>query len=594
MKAINNAISSFLTWRLRHLSHRHFVLILSVLVGLFVGGFSVGVKLAVFEFYHLVRDLKTASNIFILFFFPLIGLLLTYGVSRFIFKDKIGHGVTNVLFNISKQSSLLKKRLFLSRIITAIITVGFGGSVGLEAPMIVTGSSFGSNFGKILHLHYKTRTLLIGCGSAAAIAGIFNSPIAGVIFVLEVIYSEIKIEKFIPILISSVCASLISKFFQDHALFNFVLEEKFIFSDLPYYISLGIFCGFIAVYFNRIHFWIEGKLGDVKNDLFRILIGGGILSLIILLFPSMYGEGYEIIRELISGHKELLETHHFVFPGLSGNSSIIVTLCIIILLKAVASACTVGSGGSGGIFAPSLFLGGLSGFLITKLSGVLGLNSSLSTSNFTLVGMCGVLTGVLHAPLTGIFLIAEITGGYTLILPLMLVSALSYVTTRLFESNSIYTKHLIEQGHLIKDNKDKEILSLIQKKKLIERGEPVLLETDPIHKLIEILKISDKIKFAVLDEKSRLKGVINWEDVKTSIFNKETNSELTVGTIMHNAKTIIKDQDSTNEIMSKFEKSGSWCLPAISSNGIYLGFIYKETLFKFYRERLIKQDQQEL
>ena len=594
MKTFNRTISSFLAWRLRHLSHRNFILIISVFVGLFVGTFAVGVKIMIFEFYHLVKSLKEVSSVYFWFFFPLIGLILTSLIAHNIFKDKIGHGVTNVLYKISKDSSNIKKRLFLSRIITAIVTVGFGGSVGLEAPMIVSGSAFGSNLGKLLHLHYKSRTLLIGCGSAAAIAGIFNSPIAGVIFVLEVIYSEIKIEKFIPILISSVCASLISVFFQDEVLFNFDLKDALVVSDIPYYIVLGIFCGLVALYFTRVHYWVEAKLENTKNNTFRILIGGGVLCLIIFLFPSMYGEGCETIRGLIAGTRTSLEHHDLIFKSFGVTGNILITVTFVILLKAVASACTVGSGGSGGVFAPSLFVGGLSGFLFTKLSAVFGVNSSLSISNFTLVGMCGVLTGVLHAPLTGIFLIAEITGGYDLILPLMLVSALSYVTIRFFEPNSIYTKHLVERGHLIKGDKDKEILSLIPKKKLIEHNEPILLVSDTLDKLIEILKESDKIKFAVVDEDNRLQGVINWEDVKSIVFNKTPNKDIKVATLMHNAKTLVLEGDSADVIMSKFEKTGSWCLPALDKFGLYDGFIYKETLFKCYRDRLIKQDQQDL
>ena len=595
MKLINRILSPFIAWRLRHVSHRNFILLLSVAIGVVVGIFAVGVKLLVYEVNALVTSLKVDTSFVLLFFLPFIGILITNFLAKNIFKETLGHGVTNVLLNISKGSSLIRKRLFLSRIMTSIVSVSFGGSVGLEAPLIISGSAFGSNLGRLMHLHYKSRTLLIGCGSAAAIAGIFNSPIAAVIFVLEVILSEINIDKFIPILISSICASLASTFLlHDEALFNFVIQDELIISDLPFYIALGVVCGLVALYFTRIHYWVEGKLKSIESNSQRMIIGGLALSIIIFVFPSMYGEGYETIKALLNGNHQAIASHELLFSDMHISGSILVIVTLLILLKAIASASTIGAGGSGGIFAPSLFTGGLVGYLLTQVSLWAGFTRTLSVSNFTLLGMCGVLTGVLHAPLTGVFLIAEITGGYTLFVPLMLVSTLAYITIRIFEPHSIYTKHLIEKGDLIVGNKDKEILSLIEKKKLIEKNDPVFLLSDTLDKAIEVIQSSERLTFAVVDDKCHLKGVINWEDIKSIVFSQHRDQNMTVKTVMHNAKILIFESDSSSEIMAKFEKSGKWCLPTLKSDGTFAGFIYKETLFKNYRERLIKQYESEL
>lgn len=595
MNALNHIISSVLAWRLRNLSHRHFILILSAILGVFVGAFAVIVKFLIHEFYNIVTNIKDVSHISFLFFLPLIGILLTFLMAKYLFKDNLGHGVTTVLFRISKGSSILKKRLSVSRVFTAIVTIGFGGSVGLEAPLVTTGSALGSNFAKLMRLHYKSRTLLIGCGSAAAVAGIFNSPIAGVIFAIEIILSEVNIEKFIPILLSSVCAALVSMIFQQNeVLFNFVLNDPLRTIDIPYYFFLGIACGLVAVYFTRTHYFIEGVLTAIKNSYVRIAVGGLALSVIIFFFPAMYGEGYTTIKALINGSEQSLASSDLIFSSMDPATSLLVVSVLMIFIKAVASACTIGAGGSGGIFAPSLFVGGLTGFVFTRLSSVLGLNDQLSVANFTLLGMCGVLTAVLHAPLTGIFLIAEITGGYTLFLPLMLVSVLAYTTISIFEPHSIYTKHLIEKGDLIQGNKDKEIISLIEKKKLIMTDEFVLNPLDKISALLDVIRLTDRSSFYVVDEHQELLGVINWDDVKNIVLNKQKQEAVVINTVMHNVKILIENNDSTHTIMHKFEKSAKWYLPVLDKNGKYKGYIQKETLFNVYRNRLIKQYEQEV
>jgi len=596
MHKVQHVIAGILAWRLRHMSHRHFVLILSAILGLIVGASAVLVKLVVHELYFFINDLKNHTHWVFVFILPLIGILLTNLVAIRFFKEKLGHGVTSVLFNIAKGSSNLKKRLSISRVITSAISVGFGGSVGLEAPLIITGSAVGSNLAQMMRLHYKSRTLLIGCGSAAAVAGIFNSPITGVIFAIEVILAEITIDKFIPILIASVCGSLVPLIFQQNeVLFNFTLQDNFNAVDLPLYMALGAISGLVALYFTRTHYFLEAKLGAIKDNRVRILLGGTALAFIIFLFPAMYGEGYEIIKALIKGNEVILEKNNLLFKGIDPTFTISFIVLSMVIVKAIASACTIGAGGSGGIFAPSLFVGGLTGFLFSRTANILGSSDQVSTSNFTLVGMCGVLSAVLHAPLTGIFLIAEITGGYTLFIPLMIVSAIAYTTISIFEPHSIYTKHLIEKGDLIQGNKDKELLSLIKTKRLINKEYPSVHPEDTLGALVDIIKGTSTSNIPVLDHDGILQGLINLEDIKNIIFDKEKYYIVQVKTIMRPASTVVHMEDSPHSIMSLFEKTHKWFLPVVENdNRKFIGFIDREKLFNAYRERLIKQDQQDL
>lgn len=591
---IHKIISPILAWRLRNLSHRNFLILLSAILGLVVGAFAVGVKYSIHETYEVISGLKSDTSAFTLFFFPIIGIILATLVYKKIFKEQIGHGVTKVLYKISKGSSILKKRDTLTSVSTAIITILFGGSVGLEAPLVISGSAFGSNVGQLMRLHYKSRTLLIGCGTAAAISGIFNSPITGVIFAIEVILAELTIEKFVPILIASVCGSIFPMIFsQNDALFNFQLMESYHTSDVPFYIALGVVCGFVALYFTRTHFFIEGKLNNISSTPKKIAVGGLSLCVLIFLFPSLYGEGYATIKSLFLGNEDVILNRNIVFRGLEDSIKIPLVLFLMIFAKALASSCTLGAGGSGGIFAPSLFVGGATGYLFARTSNSWGLSEGLSTGNFTLVGMSGIVSGVLHAPLTGIFLIAEITGGYTLFVPLMIVSAIAYATISVFERHSIYTKHLVENGDLILGNKDQEILSLINKEKLITQDEVLLHHEMKLIELIDIMKTTDKIIFPVINNHNKLCGVLIWNDIKSIIFDPNKNKEIRVKTVMHQDKTYITEHDTTQDIMSKFERVNKSYLAVVNPDNSFSGFIYKDTLYKHYRDRLIKQYQVE-
>lgn len=521
--------------------------------------------------------------------YPLIGIIITVIVANYIIKERLGHGITQILYSISKNSSIISRTKMYSRMVTSAITVGFGGSVGLEAPIVVTGSAIGSNLSRLVHLDYKKRTLLIGCGSAGAISAIFNSPIAGVIFAIEVILTDITINKFIPILLASVCGQLVSlALLGEDILFSFKLVDGFYASQTHYYIILGIVSGAASLYFTRVIYKVEYSISRVKNIMLKAFLGGIGLALIILLFPPIYGEGYDTIKQLLNGRENAI-FQRSVFYFLSDNSVVIIAfILLIILVKPIATALTIGSGGSGGIFAPSLFMGGLTGYLVAYVLNLMLPESNVSYSNFTLVGMCGVMSGVLHAPLTAIFLIAEITSGYMLFVPLMLVSAISFTTISYFEKHSIYTKNLIEKGDFIPYDKDRIVLSLIDLNKIIEKD---LLKIHPDATLGELTALVRKSKrnvFPVVNEENELMGIVTLDDVREIMFDQENQENIIVKTIMQKPPAHVSSNEKMQSVMNKFEVTQAWNLPVID-NGKYVGFVSKSRIFNAYRKKLIRQ-----
>ncbi|WP_436514782.1 chloride channel protein [Ekhidna sp. To15] len=579
----------FLVWRIRHISDNNFLLITAGLIGLLSGLAAVILKSTV----HLIiqylelNDTLFSFNYFYLGY-PLLGILLTVFVSRYLFKENLGHGITQILYSISKNSSVIRKTRMYSRMVTSAITVGFGGSVGLEAPIVVTGSAIGSNLGRLFHLGYKKRTVLLGCGAAGAISAIFNSPVTGVIFAMEVILTEVKISRFIPLLIASVCGQLVALvLLGEDILFSFRLTDNFIAGETGYYLLFGAVCGLISLYFTRIMYVFEGGIKKIQNDFGRAAVGGVSLALIILTFPPIYGEGYATIKSLLQGSSVDI-FQNTLFNSLSENqASLIIFLFLILLVKPMATALTIGAGGSGGIFAPSLFMGGLSGFVFSSTSNSI-LNTSLSTSNFTLVGMCGVMSGILHAPLTAIFLIAEITSGYVLFVPLMLVSAISFSTISYFEKHSIYTKRLIETGDLIQYDKDQIVLSLIDLKKIVEKDLLVINPEATLNDLVRLVMKSNRNIFPVVNEAKELEGIVTLDDIREMMFDEESRANVIVKTIMQKPPSSVSPQEKMQSVMNKFEVTQAWNLPVID-NGEYVGFISKSRIFNAYRKKLIRQ-----
>lgn len=593
MKA-NDVLLKFLIWRLRNISDNHFILILAGIIGAIAGIAAVVLKSSV---HFIQRMLERSFYLYDINYaylvYPLIGIVITLIVSKYILKEKLGHGITNVLYAISKNSSILQKSKMYSRMITSAITVGFGGSVGLEAPIVVTGSAIGSNIAQLVHLNYKKRTLLIGCGTAGAISAIFNSPVAGVIFAIEVILADVTISLFIPILIASVTGSLVSKaLLGNDILFSFQLKDPFTAADTPYYLFLGVACGLVSLYFTRLTYFVEGRLSRIKNDFNRAILGGAVLALIILILPPIYGEGYETIKALLNGNQDQVLQRSLFYGVREHGLTIILFLFGVMLLKPIASATTIGAGGSGGIFAPSLFLGGVSGYFYALSISKVFPFANLSLSNFTLVGMCGVMSGVLHAPLTAIFLIAEITSGYTLFVPLMLVSAISYSTISYFEKYSIYTKHLVEKGDLIPNDKDRLVLSQILLEKIIEKDLLSIHPNATLDDLVKLVRRSKRNIFPVVNDHGELEGIITLDDVREIMFDEEARKSIIVRTWMTKPPASVSSNEEMQSVMNKFEISQAWNLPVID-NGKYIGFVSKSSIFSAYRKKLIRQNSEE-
>ena len=476
--------------------------------------------------------------------------------------------------------------------ITSALTVGFGGSVGLEAPIVVTGSALGSNIGQLMHLSYKQRTLMIGCGAAAAISGIFNSPVAGVIFSIEVILTDVTIAAFIPLLIASVIGSLVSMLtLGSDVLFSFNLTDPFLASDFPYFLVLGALCGLVSVYFTRLTQFTESVAVKIKNKTGRAIFGGLALGIIIFVFHPIYGEGYDSITTILNGNPEALLKESFFLKNEDSTLYLILFCLGILLIKPVATGLTLGAGGSGGIFAPSLFIGAITGYIYSQTINFLGIGKTLSISNFTLVGMCGVMSGVLHAPLTAIFLIAEITSGYTLFLPLMLVSAIGLSTSRYFEQYSFYTGRLIKAGDLIPHDKDRQVLSLIKMEKLIENDLLTIHPQKTLGDLVALVRKSKRNIFPVVNEKNELQGIITLDDIREIMFDPASQKNIIVAALMHKPPATVSTNDKMEEVMTKFEKTGAWNLPVIKDNK-YLGIVSKSRIFNAYRTKLKRQNKE--
>ncbi|MDO8967696.1 MAG: chloride channel protein [Algoriphagus sp.] len=590
--AKNDLITKLLIWRLRHLSNQAFILILSGLIGVFSGLAAVILISSVHAIQKfLTEDFYTEYANFMYIIYPLIGISAAYLIGRFILKDIGGHGIPDVLFNISKNSSIIPKVKIYSRVITSALTVGFGGSVGLEAPMVVTGSAIGSNVGILMHLNPKKRTLLIGCGAAGAISAIFGAPIGAVIFAIEVILLEISTASFIPLLIASVMGSITSMvLIGDESLFNFDLKETFIAAHMPYYLLLGIICGMVSLYFSKMVRATERLMNDIGDQWMRTMYGGAFLGIVVFLFPPIYGEGYDMLNTLIDGNSSQILDKSPFFSSIENPVMIIVFLSLIVLVKPIASAVTIGSGGSGGIFAPSLYVGGIVGFLFAYSKNMLGFHIPLPMAHFTLVAMCGLMAGVQHSPLSAIFLIAEITGGYELFVPLMFVSAIAYTTTTYFQKDSLYKLQLKDQGKLLPESKDQELLDAIDISHVIERDLLPIHPNAQLKNLIDLVKISKRNIFPVVDENQILRGIITLDDFRDIMFDIEKQESVLVRQLMHSPPEILLVTENMQSAMEKFERSGAWNLPVVEE-GRYLGFVSKSRIFNTYRKRLIRQKQ---
>lgn len=576
-------LKRFLTWRLRHINDRQFILITSVLVG-FLASIAVIIikKSASYISSFLTSNFANEYENYLYLAFPMIGILIVVFFVRHFIRQDIGHGVASVLYAISKNNGIIKRHNMFSSIIAGTITVGFGGSVGLEAPTVATGAAIGSNIGRLFHLNYKQIILLIGVATAAAIAAIFKSPIAAIVFALEVLMLDLTMASALPLLVASVTAVISSYFFLGQAvLYPFEIRETFLLKNTIFYIIFGILSGVISVYFTKVHIFIERLFVKVKHWYVKLLIGGSILGVLIFFFPSLYGEGYDSINASLQGDINFLYDKS-IFYSLKDNMAVIFLLFLmIILFKVVASSVTFGAGGIGGIFAPTLFIGSIAGLFFAKLVNYFGLGI-LPEGNFALVGMAGLIAGVLHGPLFAIFLIAEITGGYHLIVPLMITATISYGTIKIFLSHSVYTHELARKGQLFTHHKDKAVLSLMRVDKLIERDFKSIEREGTLGDLVKIIVTSQRNIFPVVDGDNNFSGIIRLDDIRHIMFKSELYDEVKVSTLMIVPEYTIDPDESMEEVARKFQESGKFNL-AVIKDGKYYGFISRAKVFSKYR-----------
>lgn len=580
-------LSRFLIWRVKNIKERQFVLILSFLVGVVSGLAALVLKNTIhFTHHFLTHRLHVESANLLYLAYPAVGILLTVLFVKFFVKDNIGHGVSRILYAISKKNSLIKSHNNYSSVLASTLTIGFGGSVGAEAPVVLTGASIGSNLGRMFHMNQKIITLMVGCGAAGAIGGIFKAPMAGMVFTLEVLMLDLTMASLIPLLISSITGASIAYFFMGKGvLLSYDVTEPFVIGNFPYYILLGVFAGLVSLYFTRFSMYLEGQFDRITNCYRKMMVGGILLGILIFLFPPLYGEGYTTIQALLDGnHTHLVNNGIFYF--LKDNYWLLLGYVVLILgFKVIASTVTTGSGGVGGIFAPSLFLGGVSGFFVARF--INGFNFvKLSESNFTLIGMAGMMAGVMHAPLTAIFLIVEITGGYELFIPIMVTATIAYLTIMYFEPHSIYTKRLAKRGELITHNKDKAVLTLMKLGKVIETDLKMVSPDATLGELVKIISHSQRNIFPVVDEDDKLLGIVLLDDIRHIMFNPEMYDETYVRNLMIMPPAILDANAPMEKVMRRFEETGAWNLP-VTQDEKYLGFVSKAKIFNVYRRVLV-------
>lgn len=573
---------------MHHISDRVFLLILSVLVGLLAGLAAVLLKTLVHvtNRWLLQFDIPTfvGGNLLILLY-PAIGIFLTILFVRYVVKGDIGHGLPTVLLSLSRKGGVLPARNMYSSLVASTLTVAFGGSVGLEAPIASTGSAIGSNIGRFFRLSAHDVKMLLGCGAAGAIAGIFKAPIAGVLFVIEIFMFDMTATAILPLMLSAVSASTVAYFLMGNDLqFAFTVVGETGLSQIPYYIVLGVFCAAVSLFFLRVTDRVEEWFARRRNVVSRAVIGAIALGLLIFLFPPLFGEGYMFLTELLNGSDDLL-FEHSVFASLHNNNWFVLAyIFVLILTKAVATATTIGCGGVGGTFGPSLIIGGMAGYFICLLSNQLGLPEQ-STANFALVGMAAVMTGVMHAPFMAIFLIAEITGGYALMVPLLVASSVTYLCVSPFERHSIYARKLAEKGDLMTHDKDRSAWQLMDMRKLIETNFVVVREEDKLRDLVEAIKYSKRNIFPVLTDDDKFLGVILLDDVRHIMFQPERYDDTAVVDLMHplSEGDIVRLSEPPAEVVNKFKIGNRYNLIVIDDEDNYLGFLSRANTFSAYR-----------
>ena len=581
---VDTWIDRFNAWREKHLTEQRFMLLLSIPTGFLAGLAAVVIKKLAHGIRDLVLSVQFDYSHLLYFICPAIGILLTILFCRFILKKNVGHGIPGILYAITKNKGQVERSSTWTSIVTSAMTVGFGGSVGLEGPSVATGAAIGSNIGKLLKLDYKHIVLLIGMGGAAALAAIFQAPITGIVFALEVLMINLSLNALVPIIVSSFTAILTSYLFLGQTVeYPTIIREGFIPSNAIYYIGLGIFAGLISAYFLKVTFSVEKRFKRIESPWKRFLIGATLLGVLIYLFPALYGEGYDAINSALAGDYSAIFGNPFFARFKSVDGVVILLFAGIILFKAFATALTFGAGGVGGTFAPALFLGAFTGLFFATVVNYLGI-AELDPSKFALVGMSGLVAGMLHAPLTGIFLIAEITDGYALIVPLMIVAALSYAVNRLFFRHSVYTNAVAEQGVEITHNKDTSILSMMTINGLIETNFSKIKRGSTLGDLMPVIASSTRNIFPVVDKDGTFCGHVLFDDIRSVMFNQDLyHQPIEEYTVI--PEYVIHPEDAMEDVVKKFQVSGKYNIPVIEK-GKYLGYISRANVFSTYRKTL--------
>lgn len=586
-QVITPLLDRLISWRERHISERYFLLILSLLIGV-----TMALVAALLKFIIHVVESFILQNIedhhYLYLLFPALGILLSLLFVRYIVRDDISHGVTKVLSSISQRKSRIKPHNTWSSIIASALTISFGGSVGAESPIVLTGAAVGSNFGRLFRLEQRNLMLLIGCGVAGALGGVFKAPITGLVFVIEVLLLDLTMASVLPLLVSSVSAAAVAYVLSGkEILFQFIQTDPYHIERIPLMILLGVVCGLMSLYFSKTMFRFESELKRIKDFRLRYLISAAILSLLIFVFPPLYGEGYDSVNILLDGqYTQLLDGS--IFEAFSNSYWVVFAFFLLtVLFKVFASVSTNSGGGCGGLFAPTLFMGGLTGFIFSYLVNYFSsLNVFISPKNYILLGMAGLIAGVMHAPLTGVFLIAELSGGYNLFLPLMLVSLTSFATIRIFMPHSIYSLRLAEQGKLLTHQKDTAVLTLMNLESVLERDFEVVSPDMTLGEMVSVISVSHRNSFPVVDERGVLVGIVELDNVRNIMFRPELYERYKVRKIMVTPEVKVSSATPMTEVMRLFDETKAWKMPVVDEEGRYLGFISKSAIFNSYREVL--------
>lgn len=581
-------LEKLIAWRQRNLTDKQTTQVLA---------FFVGILAAVAAFLlhwiiHLIQQLLTkgfatdAANVLFLLF-PVVGIWLTSLFIKYVVRDNISHGITRVLYAISTNRSRLRRHNCWTSVVASAITIGFGGSVGAEAPIVLTGSAIGSNLGQIFKLDKRQLMLLVGCGAAAAVAGIYKAPIAGMVFTLEVLMIDMTMSSIVPILTATITANVTSYLLVgDKSMFSFTLDSAWSVERIPATVMLGVFGGFVSLYFMRGMTWCEGQFARMRRHPYRkLIVGGLVLSTLIFFFPSLYGEGWDSLVILLNGKTESDWDHVLDGSLFYGHTDLLVLyVAMVLLTKIVATSSTNGAGGCGGTFAPSLFVGGFAGFLFARLWNMEQIGVYIPEKNFTLLGMAAVMAGVMHAPLTGIFLIAEITGGYQLFVPLLIVSVVSVMVISIFEPHSIYAMRLAREGKLVTHHTDHSVLTLMSMDAIVEKDVVSVKPDMPLGRVVSVLSNSDSAFLPVLDQGGRLLGEIDLTKIRNIVFRPELYQKMRASQVMTPLPAILYRNEPMTEVMRKFDTTNASVLPVVDINNVLQGYITRTRLYRTYRK----------